>query len=256
MIIEYHRPDSLEEALELLARAEPVTLPLGGGLVLNQPSPEPVAVVDLQLLGLNQITPRGKQLEIGASVTLADLGAHPEVPSALAQAISLETTHNRRQVATVAGTLVAADGRSPFTTAMLALDAKLSLASAREEFAQDISLGNFLPQRPERLRLCLITRVTIPLHARLAYHSVARSPMDQPLVCAAVAQWPSGRTRVALGGYDNAPRLALDGPDAEGAEAAASSAYLQAEDEWASAAYRSEMAAVLVKRCLVQIKER
>ena len=55
MIIEYYRPQSLEEALELLARPGLTTVPLGGGTVVNQPSPEPVAVVDLQALGLNMI---------------------------------------------------------------------------------------------------------------------------------------------------------------------------------------------------------
>jgi hypothetical protein len=58
MIIEYHRPETIEAALALLARKEPRTVPLGGGSVLNQPSDIPVAVVDVQSLGLNQIAAR------------------------------------------------------------------------------------------------------------------------------------------------------------------------------------------------------
>ena len=38
-----------------------------------------------------------------------------------------------------------------------------------------------------------------------------------------------------------------------GVELAARSAYLSAGDEWASAEYRSEMAGVLVKRCLRRV---
>ena len=37
MIIEYHRPETIDEALDLLARSQPATVPLGGGTVLNQP---------------------------------------------------------------------------------------------------------------------------------------------------------------------------------------------------------------------------
>jgi CO/xanthine dehydrogenase FAD-binding subunit len=42
----------------------------------------------------------------------------------------------------------------------------------------------------------------------------------------------------------------MDGPDDGGAEAAARAACAEAEDEWGSAAYRSDVAGKLVKRCL------
>jgi CO/xanthine dehydrogenase FAD-binding subunit len=81
MIIEYHRPQNLEEALALLNRSDPVTLPLGGGSALNQPSPDPIAVVDLQGLGLAGFSTQGNTLELGATLTLAglaDAAAEPD----------------------------------------------------------------------------------------------------------------------------------------------------------------------------------
>jgi CO/xanthine dehydrogenase FAD-binding subunit len=42
----------------------------------------------------------------------------------------------------------------------------------------------------------------------------------------------------------------MDGSDSEGIEMAAKIAYSHAEDEWASAEYRQEMAGVLAARCL------
>jgi CO/xanthine dehydrogenase FAD-binding subunit len=93
-----------------------------------------------------------------------------------------------------------------------------------------------------------VTQVSLPLNARLAYEYVARTPADRPIVCAAVAVWPSGRTRVALGGFGNAPILVMDGPEGSGVEAAVRNAYSSAEDEWASAEYRQEAAAVLALR--------
>ena len=267
MIIEYHRPDTLEEALSLLARPQPLTVPLGGGSALNQPDSQPLAVVDLQALGLGGYRLTGQTLELGASLTLDGLlagagqkaGQAPPEPlalqPALIQSLRLEASYNLRQVATVAGTLAAADARSPWTAALLALDAQLSLYRPGAAQLEQLSLGDLLPLRRGELRRALITRVALPLNVRLAYEYVARTPADWPLVCVGAAAWPSGRTRVALGGFGEAPWLAMDGPTAHGAELAAADAYSQAGDAWATAEYRREMAALLSGRALQRLDE-
>ncbi len=259
-ILEYHRPHTLAEALALLARPNPPTLPLGGGTALNDPTyrsrlpAADFAVVDLQALGLNKIEAKDGRLHIGATATLQDLLNQAELWPALAEAIRLETTYNLRQMASVAGTLAACNGRSPFATALLALDAEITLVGAGDGVdkatSAPVGLGDLLPVRASRLAGQLITEIRLPLKAKLSYNSVARTPADQPIVCVAVAQWPSGRTRVALGGYGAAPTLAADGPEAEGSTIAARAAYSQAADAWASAEYRAEMAEVLTQRCL------
>jgi CO/xanthine dehydrogenase FAD-binding subunit len=246
MIIEYHRPKKLDEAVALIARPAPRTVPLGGGTVLNRPGREPVAVVDLQALGLNTLRKAGKELHIGATVSLQALADFPDLPEALIRALKLEANYNLRQLATVAGTLVACDGRSAFATVLLALDAHLILLPGEEE----IGLGNLLPVREETLRGRLITQITIPLQAKLAFETVARTPADRPLVCAALTQWASGRTRLSLGGTGKAPLLAMDGNEPGGIEAAAREAFSGAADEWATAEYRAVTAATLAKRCL------
>ena len=256
MIVEYHRPKTLDEAIRLLSKAD--TRPLGGGTVLNRPSPERFAVVDLQALGLNKIHKSGNKLEIGATATLQALLDSAHISPALQETIRLETTYNLRQMATVAGTLVACDGRSTFTTAMLALDAKVTVISEQllalnASEGSVISLGDLLPLRTELLRGKFITKIVIPLNVKLAFESVARTPADKPIVCAALAQWPSGRTRLALGGWGKSPLLAMDGNEPGGVKEVARNAFAEAGDEWASAEYRSEMAAVLAKRCLKQV---
>jgi CO/xanthine dehydrogenase FAD-binding subunit len=243
MIIEYHRPQTIDDALALLGRTQPISVPLAGGTAFNRTSSLPQAVIDLQALGLDQIAQRGNLMEIGAMVTLQALLDSPVI-EALKKVIQLEATYNLRQAASVAGTLVAAGGRSPFTTALLALDAMLTLMPGPE----GISLGDFLPLRQERLRGRLITQISLPTNARLAYEYVARTPADLPIICAGAAVWTSGRTRLVLGGFGNAPTLAFDGTEAQGAEIAARSAYSEAGDEWASAEYREEMAAILARR--------
>jgi CO/xanthine dehydrogenase FAD-binding subunit len=250
-IIEYHRPNSIDEALQLLSRPEPLTVPLGGGSAIREMFPRPVAVVDLQALGFDQVERQGNRLDIGARVALEDLMKFPAIMPALRQAIELEAAHNQRQAATAAGALVSAGGRSPFATAMLALDAQITLKPGEDGASEEIvSLGDLLLQRGEMLPGRLITEIKIPLNVRMCFDSVARTPADRPIVCAAAVQWSGGRTRIALGGYGNAPILAMDGPEATGAEIAAREAYCQAGDVWASAEYRQEVAGVLARRCV------
>ncbi len=250
--VEKLNPEQAEEALKLLA--QPNTLPLGGGTMLTRSSDHSFAVVDLQALGLDKLRKAGNKLEIGASATLSLLLESQHIPSALAVALRLETPLNLRNMGTVAGTLVTCDGRSPFATVMLALDAKLTVDDGRQTDdgpqSTVCSLGDFLLSRIDLLPGKLITKIEIPLNAKLAFESVARSPADKPIICAALAQWPSGRTRLALGGWGDAPVLALDGNEPGGVEEAARNADADSGDEWASAEYRSEVAAVLAKRCL------
>src|ERR1051325_1708647 len=127
MITSYHRPKTLEEALTLLT--QPNRIPLGGGTLLSKPTMDPVEVVDLQALSLDWIKKNGNNLEIGATVTLQQLLESEECPESWKQALKLEAPLNIRNAASVAGTLVACDGRSTFATACLALDARLEMKS-------------------------------------------------------------------------------------------------------------------------------
>ncbi len=256
MITEYHRPETIGEALELINRKEVRTIPIGGGSAVNRYLPEPLAVVDLQALPLDGIRQQGNFLELGARVTLERMLSIENLQPELKRAILLEAGANLRRVATVAGALVAADGRSPFAAALLALDAALTWLAGAETPRENISLGDLLPIRPEALPGRLITQVRLPLNAALAYDQVARSPADQPVVCVAVAQWPGGRTRAAVGGFGKYPVLAMDGPEPGGIEAAVENVCSQAQDQWASAEYRQVAAVTLAKRCLEQVQRR
>ncbi len=246
MITSYHRPQTLDEALALLA--QPNTLPLGGGTLLSKPTTDPVTVVDLQRLNLDSINKKGNDLEVGATCTLQSLLESERCPQALKTAIKLEAPLNIRNTATVAGTLVACDGRSTFGTALLALDVKIDIRTAKNE-SRLINAGEFLLTRPKGL----VISVSIPLSIKFAFEYVSKTPSDKPLISAAVTQWGSGRTRLALGGYGKNPMLAMDGTEADGIETAARNNYHEANDEWASAEYRMDVAAVLAKRCLEQI---
>jgi len=254
MIIEYHRPKSVPEALTLLSRNQPISYPLAGGTVINSGMEGAIAVVDLQALGLGTITKKGNLMEAGAMVTLQALLDFPGLPEDVYTAIAREATYNLRQMATIGGTLVAASGRSPLITVLLALNLNIELQKLDTK-PEQVKIGNWLPLRNQSRPNTLITSVSFPLNVNLAYEYIARTPADQPILCAAVVQWASGRTRLTLGGWGVAPALAFDGPSPDGLEIAAQYACSMAEDQWASAEYRREMAGVLSRRCLKRLSE-
>ena len=265
MILEYHRPKTLDEALALLKRQQPVIRALAGGTAIHHLHQGDFAVVDLQDLGLDAVQRRGSTLVLGAMLTLQAFLSSLEslnlpglnLTTALSDAIQQEAPLNIRNMATVGGTLAAAGGHSPLATVLLACDCELLL----QPEDQRLALGDWLSIaslrtssfRSEAPAGALIVEVRIPTSVSLAYTAVARTPADFPIVCAAAAGWPSGRRRAALGGHGLAPRLVFDGTESAGAGLAAQSAYLTAGDEWASAEYRSEAAGILVERCINSI---
>jgi CO/xanthine dehydrogenase FAD-binding subunit len=254
MSIQYVRPKSISEALEILSA--PNSIPLAGGTRVNtpdfkqkyiqQPGIASFTLVDLQSLGLDQIKKHGDSLEVDACVTLQALYDNSHTTENLKQAIRLEAPLNIRNTATVVGTLVASDGRSPFTTALLAMDAKMNTIPGDEE----VILGNYLPMRGTLLPGRLITKIFIPLNIKMSFEYASRTKYDRPIVCVALAQWKSGRTRLALGGYGTAPLLALDGTADDDIKSAARNGYHEAADKWASAEYRADVAATLAGRCV------
>lgn len=260
MITVYHRPKTLEEALALLT--QPDARPLGGGTLLSHTSTslsaggttDSVEAVDLQLLGLDSLRVNGNSLELGATLTLQALLESEHCPEALKRALKLEAPLNIRNSATIAGTLVSCDGRSTFATVLLALDAKLSVSSEQSSVVSDqssvISLGEFLPLRPRGL----ITSITIPLNVKLAFEYVSRTPADKPIACVALAQWNSGRTRLAVGGFGKSPMLAMDGTASDDVATAARNAFHEATDDYGSAEYRMDVASTLAKRCIEAVR--
>jgi CO/xanthine dehydrogenase FAD-binding subunit len=251
MIRSYFRPKTMEEAIELLSK--PGARPLGGGTVITQKKDESISVVDLQLLGLCKIRKSGTLLEIGATTTLQSLLEYIHTPQALKTAIKHEAPLNLRNMATVGGSMVVCDGRSPFLTVLLALDPVAFLVPGDEQ----IHLGDLLPLRPERLKGKLITKINLSLQINSSYEYVARTAMDKPIICVSIGKWSSGRTRMVLGGWGKMPILGYDGKysfssEDRSLEIAARNAAHDASDEWASSEYRSAMAALFAKRCINQ----
>jgi len=246
MVNAYYRPKNLTEALEILSRKDGDYRPMGGGVVLSQDKSRPFSIVDLQALGLNSLTREGQFLQIGAVATLQSIEDFAGLQPGLKTAIGLEANFNLRQQASAAGAILSADGRSTYAVAMMALDATLHWLPDGTEQA----IGDWFTLRSKPGGELLVDRLQIPLNATLAFESVGKTPLDLPVICAAIAHWPSGRIRITLGGFGPTPILALDAPEPGGVEAAVHDALARSDDQWASAAYRQDTGGKLVSRIL------
>ena len=249
MIKEYYRPESLEDALKLLTDREKFLSPLGGGTKISRHQRDYDGVVDLQSAGLDKIGVGGQVVNVGAMVRLETLLDHEEIHSEIKRAVSIDSSQNIRNMASLGGWLVSADGRSILSTVLLALDATLEWEPGSER----IQMGDWLPLRDIEAPGVLITSVQWHLQSYLTFEYVARSPKDRPVLIVAAAQWGSGRTRIVLGGYGRMPIVAMDGTESQGADAASRNAYAEAADKWATADYRKNVVAKLALRCLERI---
>jgi putative selenate reductase FAD-binding subunit len=245
MITAYYRPNTVQEALTLLQK--PNTRPLGGGTILSRRSDEQFEVVDLQGLEMNKLFISGNNIHIGATVSLQNLLEYPPSPSLLKTAIKLEVTLNQRTYGTIAGALVTCDGRSPFASALLALNSRMTIIAGKPEVYE---LGDFLAFRNVLLKNQLIESIEIPLEVKFSFEYIARSPADKPIVITSVAQWATGRTRVVVAGWGDSPKLVFDGTNLSGIESGILSHAKNATNNLAGSEYRVEMLKILTKRCL------
>lgn len=135
--IEYHRPSSLADACELLRQFGDTAIPLAGGtdvvVDLRRGAKAPKHLVSLAgLHGLREISLGGGMLRIGALVTPAQLQSSEEVLSSrpeLLDAVGVFGTPQVRNRATVGGNLCTAASCADLTPILLALDARVGLAT-------------------------------------------------------------------------------------------------------------------------------
>lgn len=265
---EYHRPDRLDSALELLRRPSVRTVPLAGGTALLAHRDRTVeAVVDLQALGLDYVRSDEEGLHLGAMTRLQALVDSPQVRAwadgLIARAARRSFSSVLRSQATVGGTLIAA-GASPLACALLALDAEVALFDGEE---RRISLAAWYGEGAA-LEGRILTEVVVPQPAAgmvTASQEVSRTPADSPIVAVFVTLAVSGemceKARVAVGGIGplavrlrqaeqvlEAQTLSED-LIAQAAEAARREV-TPMDDIRASADYRKAMVGVLTARAL------
>lgn len=202
---EYYRPTDLGEAKKLLGRKNIRTIPLAGGVaVVGEASPDVEAVVDLDGLGLDFIEDEGGLLRIGAMVRLQTivekLSDHDD--GLLADSARRTAGWHIRNSATVGGTLAGGDSHAPFSVALAALGARVTLDNHSGDPMLWAELSKEIRQKGLKGRL--ITAISLT-SARLggAYQQVGRTPADRPIVSAAAVALESDddvQVTVCIGG--------------------------------------------------------
>jgi CO/xanthine dehydrogenase FAD-binding subunit len=258
VLAKVHLPATAAEAARLLDEGGWL---LGGGTVvmpkLNTGDLPVDQLISLRGAGLDAIRVDSGTVSVGATVTLARLGAHDELRF-LHPVVRSIASPPVRNLATVGGNLFVAQPHGDLAVALLALDARLDVVSATG--SRTVALGE--PVSPTEV----VTAVHFGLPQAWRYRKAMRRKHNSAsIVTVAAALDLEGDivrdARIALGGVAPRPLRARAAEEAlrghrlaDAAEAAAEAAREGTEpsdDAYASAWYRARVLPVHVRRALL-----
>ena len=277
----YHRPESVDDALAMLANLEDAKILAGGQslmAMMNFRYLAPEHIIDINRIPeLMEIREEGDGIRFGAMVRQRDV-----LDSLMVQArcpLLIEALENvghiqTRNRGTVGGSLSHLDPSAEMPAVFSALDATLHVGSARgtrDIPIADWSLGYMMPNlEPDEL-LVGITAPCWPKDHGYAFLEMARRHGDFAMAGAGAlmtlnSDGTIAQVAVALTGVDTGPvrlhdaEIALIGqlPSEAVFAAAAKSAETVAgiDDVHASAAYRQRLAVVYARRALIKAHDR
>ncbi len=272
-VASYFLPRSPAEAVEILAARGPSLMVMSGGTVamplVNEGISLPEEVMGLRFAGLDRLEVVDGGLEIGATVTLTRLLRQRTVRM-LSDAARSTASWTVRNLATVGGNLFTPPPGGDVATALLALDASVTLtgpAGSRTVPLADFFTGFMTTVlRDDEL----VTSIRVPaVEGGTAYLKFGRKQANTPsVVTVAVRVVRDGGAvtdaRIALGAAGPHPiladgaRTALVGSrlDDDAIGAAADAATRESEpfsDGIASEWYRRRMVRLFVRRALEQV---
>jgi CO/xanthine dehydrogenase FAD-binding subunit len=267
----YFLPATREEALDLLARHGPSLLVIAGGTVtmplINDGLSLPETVMGLRRAGLEGIEMDDGSVRIGAMTTLTELVRQDAIPL-LRQAGASTASWAVRNMATIGGNLFTPPPGGDVAVALLALDARVVIASASsvrtvplEQLYRGFLLTDIAPDE-------LVVTIEVPdTPAPTGWLKLGRKHANTPAVVTAAARLVTGEdgriaeARIALGAVGPHPlrargaERALVGsalvPDAIAAAAAsAAEESTPFTDAIATDWYRRRMTRIVVARLL------
>jgi CO/xanthine dehydrogenase FAD-binding subunit len=269
----YYQPQSMNEAVNLLAEHGPALLVMAGGTIamplINEGISIPEQVMGLRRAGLNYVDSSNGALKIGATATLTQMLTQTHIPL-LQQAAHHVGGWAIRNMGTVGGNLFAPPPSGDFALALLALDAEVKLVSQGGERVlplRDFYTG-FMTTALAPGELVGEIRVPRP-QGKTVYLKYGRRHANTPSVVSVAAQvWLEGGqvkdARLALNAVGPHPLRATQAEqvligsslDPGTIAAAASAAAGECEpftDPVASEWYRRKMVDVFVRRALTQL---
>jgi carbon-monoxide dehydrogenase medium subunit len=265
--VEYARPDTIDEAVRLLAEHEGAR-PLAGGQtlvnVMKQRAAAPDVLVDLAgLAELRAISVSGDTLELGAMATLTQIVDSSEVDVArpivaeVARTVADVQVRNR---GTIGGNVCVNDPTNHFPPLFVALGATMVVRGVdgeRAVSADEFFVGVYLTAVGEGE---LLTRISVPARAPGSGDGFAGVTIGAhgTYIVNAAATVSGGSARVALGCVAACPvLLQLDQTDDASVRKAVAGASLDPPaDVHASAEYRRHLAGVSAARAVREAIER
>lgn len=261
-ITNYVAAESLEEAYTLLRKNKSNKI-LGGTVWMRMGSQNIHTAIDLNQLGLDQITENETYIEIGAMCTLRSLETDPLIQNAfdglLATCVKDIVGVQFRNCATIGGSVYSRFGFSDVLTALLALDSYVELYHEGV-----ISLEEFInkPLEKDILVKILIKKDSV----KGCYQAERLSRTDFPVLAVAVTYGTNGY-KISVGARPSKATLAYEAMNylntlksEELSEATAKIAAKKVVDELHFAsnmrgtkAFREHLANVLVTRCLMTL---
>ena len=249
---DYLRPDTVEEALALLADYGDDARVLAGGQslvpMLNLRIVEVEALIDIsRIAALDAIRYLGDRIEIGAAVTQNKLLAWPQLAKKLpliAAALPHVGHFQTRNKGTVCGSIAHADPSSelPLTLALLGGEVVLkSQRGARVLAAKDFQRDMLTTARAGD-ELIAAVRVPVTSGSGAGFREVARRHGDFAIIAVAAVAENKNAVRLGVGGMAGKPAVRLfSGDKAVDAIAAWTDELEGYEDLHASAAMRRDL---------------
>jgi len=252
---DYIRPDSVEEAIALLAEYGEDARILAGGQsllpMLNLRLIDVRAIVDIsRIAALDDIRDLGgkeKKIEIGAAVTQNRLMAWPKLAERLplvAAALPFVGHFQTRNKGTVCGSIAHADPSSELSLALAVLGGEVVLRSKRGD--RVLAAGDFQKDMLTTARADdeMIAAVRFPVMTGrgVGFREVARRHGDFAIVAVAAVVEDNGAVRLGVGGMAGKPMVRqINGGGAADAIAAWAEELEGYEDLHASAALRRDL---------------
>jgi 2-furoyl-CoA dehydrogenase FAD binding subunit len=249
---DYARPDTVDEALALLAERGDDARVLAGGqslmAMMNLRLADPAMLIDIaRIAELDAIRDRGDAIEVGAAVTQNKLLAWPELSKKLpllAAALPFVGHFQTRNKGTICGSIAHADPSSELPLSLAVLEGEVVLRSKRGERvlkAKDFQRDMLTTARePDEL----IVAVRFPVNGKpgVAFREVARRHGDFAIIAVAAVIEDKNSVRLGVGGMAGTPvtrRMAAN--DVKGAVETLATELEVTEDLHASAELRRDL---------------
>lgn len=217
----YERPDSIEDAVALLAEHGDEAKVLAGGQslvpMLNMRLVRPSVIVDVNRLPLGEVTRDNGAWRVGALVRQADRRLL-EIPL-LAECLPYVGHFVTRNRGTVGGSIAHADAAAELALALTALGGSVVTSAGRALPAEEFFVTHFTTAlEPGELLIETVWPAAAPSH-RYAFEELAQRHGDFALCMAAAVAGPDG-LRVTLGSVVDRPTVLAVDPERPGESAA------------------------------------